>query len=330
MIRFVKSIIRNCIDRFVEMKITVKEFFSNGKKKKYDKIYMERKILLSAHSIEKSMGLRGFEPGHSTKEINYLLKLLEAFYIKNYDCNCFAFKEGLAAVREYLACQVSFDVNYEGLRRLDASYKNIIKRIPKEIYSASLGYSCGVSILHKKDLQNNATNFELFVAQRHSVRMFSKEIIPYSLIERAVELANYAPSACNRQPNRVYFCNSKMHTKLIGELIAGNKGFEDEINNFILLTSSRGMFSGDEQFQWFINGGIYLESLILSLHSLQIASCIMQWKAFNKSEKKIKKICGIAGNEAIIAIIGVGFYEDNTKVIAAQRMSASDNLKIIE
>ena len=65
----------------------------------------------------------------------------------------------------------------------------------------------------------------------------------------------------------------------------------------------------------------------MALHSMGIGTCIMQWRAFYKTEKVLKKICGIEKDEAIIAIIGLGYYEKDTKVISAQRMSVDETLR---
>lgn len=95
------------------------------------------------------------------------------------------------------------------------------------------------------------------------------------------------------------------------------------------VTTDRACFSYVEQFQWYINGGIYLSYLSLALHSLGIGHCIMQWKAFYRTENELKKICGISKREAIIAVIGCGYYADNVKCIRAQRKTVDDTLHII-
>ena len=327
--RKLKSFVRDRLNRLEEFRIGIKEYFSNRRTKKTARSRLERKILLSVHSIEKSMGLRDFQPGHSVKDATHLLYHLNIYLQKQYPPSRFAFKEGLAALREYIRYQQTFDVDHGYLSAIEKEYRAILKVVPQQVAEDAERYRCRSILLDADMLNDQAEEYERFVASRHSVRMFSPEAVPQTLIARAVRLANYAPSACNRQPNRVYFINAETAAKRVADLITGNKGFDKEIRNFILVTVERSMFAGDEQFQWYINGGIYLESLVLSLHALKLATCIMQWRAFYKTERQLKALCRIGSNEAIVAVIGVGFYERETKVIAAQRMSDDDNLIIV-
>ena len=67
----------------------------------------------------------------------------------------------------------------------------------------------------------------------------------------------------------------------------------------------------------------------LALHSLGIGSCIMQWFAFYKTEKQLKNLLEIKNSEAIIAIIGYGYYKDKFKCICAQRKSTNETVKFV-
>lgn len=327
--RALKDFIKNVLYRMTEWKISVKEFYSNRKRRRDRKIRLERTLLLTSHSIEKGMGLRDFQPGHSVRGVQGLLDRLNEYYRKGYDCDCFAFKEGLTAVREYIACQESFGIPKENLEGIETGYRKLVSALPEKVVSDAETYRCRAVESDYSQIADLSFEFEKFVRSRHSVRMFGSNPVAEDTVRKAVTLANYAPSACNRQANKVYFTNSAEKAEIISALITGNKGFENEIRNFILVTSSRAMFAGEEQFQWYIGGGIYLESLILSLHSLGVATCIMQWRAFYKTEKQLKKICGISSEEAIIAVVGLGEYEERTKTLAAQRMTCRDNLFLI-
>ena len=117
--------------------------------------------------------------------------------------------------------------------------------------------------------------------------------------------------------------------KQIDDLITGSSGFKGETPNYIIVTTDRACFMKEEQYQWYINGGIYLSYLTLALHSLGIGNCIMQWKAFYRTENKLKELLGISSHEAIIAVVGCGYYQGDTKCIYAQRKAVSDTLHIV-
>ena len=179
-------------------------------------------------------------------------------------------------------------------------------------------------LLHGKDF-----DVQSFFETRHSIRMYQKVPLNQSDIQKAVEIANMSPSACNRQPNKVYFTSECETVKQIDDLITGSSGFKGETPNYIIVTTDRACFMKEEQYQWYINGGIYLSYLTLALHSLGIGNCIMQWKAFYRTENKLKELLGISSHEAIIAVVGCGYYQGDTKCIYAQRKAVSDTLHIV-
>lgn len=51
-----------------------------------------------------------------------------------------------------------------------------------------------------------------------------------------------APSAYNRQSCKVYVYCAKNINNSLGEMIAGNKGFDDEVDNYFLVTSDKSFF----------------------------------------------------------------------------------------
>lgn len=327
-IRYIKDYLRSKINRFKEFLILIKEFSINKRCKSNEQTCFERNILLSAHSIEKGTGLRNFESGHGIKAITDLIERLDS-YLNQYDPNCFAFKEGIAAIREYINCQKNNGCDSYFVNEAEKRYSDLLKRIPPHILNEARQYKCGAHILDVDSFSKSYENYEAFVKSRHTVRMFKNSKIDSASVLEAVRLANYSPSACNRQANRVYFTNDIKITTQIDKLITGNRGFEGEIVNYAIVTAKRAMFAGEEQFQWYIGGGIYLASFVYALHSLNIGTCIMQWRAFYSTEKELKQLCNISENEAIIAIVGMGEYDNNTKVIYAQRMKPEDTLTII-
>ena len=61
-------------------------------------------------------------------------------------------------------------------------------------------------------------------------------------VQKAVKLAQRAPSACNRQATKVYFYSDEGTNKKLGELIKGNTGFENEVLNYLVLTGNMSSF----------------------------------------------------------------------------------------
>lgn len=319
--------------RLFECKISIKEF-RRGSKLGNDtfRAFFENGMLVEVHSVEKGLGLKNTAPGHSSKPVINLLNKMFGYIGRGYDINSFAFRETFRVITAYVEYQKQFDTSgFAEFSVIERKYNALCEKLGSQfIENVTRELEAGSHIVTKEEmLKGKEFDFDDFVSTRHSIRMYDKKPLSYAEIRKAVELANKAPSACNRQPSYVYFSNQKFTVEKIDELITGSNGFKGETPNYIVITTDRACFMKEEQFQWYINGGIYLSYLVMALHSLGIGACIMQWKAFHKNENELKKLLGISKSEAIIAIVGCGYYQENTKCIYAQRKNAEDTLRIV-
>lgn len=321
-------------DRSWELKISVKEFFSESKlKKKAYETHVKSRLLVDVHSVEKGLGLANAKPGHSGKTVISILDRLSSYKAQGNDVDDFAFKETFAVISAYMEFQEQFDTSkFDLYPAISRRYQRLCKSLGEDYVAlAKEELQAGVRILNKNDLEEGRNfNFDTFIDSRHSVRSFDGNMIESDVMRECVAIANKAPSACNRQPSHVYFLNKKELVDRVDNLITGSSGFKGETPNYVIVTEDRAAFAKEEQFQWYINGGIYLSYLSLAMHSKGIGHCIMQWKAFHANEKELKSIFHISEQEAIVAVIACGYCKSEVPCICAQRKSVEDTLSIIE
>ncbi len=321
----IKENLKNYKNRLWEFKLCVNEFCANRKNntqaKKSD---LEGKILVITHSLEKGMGLKNTRMGYGKNKADTLLNFLFDYMNKGYDCKSYAFQEAIAVLQKYFSMQDSWG---ENIQKLKEKYNKLIEKLDLSCIQYRNNFNAGYNIFHAANLNNvSKYNFKEFLSLRHSIRNYKDEIVSEEVMKKAVELANMGPSACNRQPAKVYCTRTKEEANYIDSIITGTTGFKKCIPNFAIITEDRAYFTGPEQFQWYINGGIYAAYFSLALHSLGIGHCIMQWFAFYKTQKKLKDFFSIGKTEAIIAVVGYGYCADEVKCIEAQRKSVSDTL----
>ena len=310
-IYFLKNIYRKItntlkIKRLInsEKKIILKTINSN----------IETDILLLCHSLEKGMGVSTVKKGYGVDKATRLIKLLEIMQNKNL-IHSYVYHEGIAVLNAYIKFQN--DNNYD------------IKKIEELAQTLDMNntnnFDAGFRNLSKNILETGMnTDFEIFVTSKHSLRMFSFDPISKETFHKALSSALYAPSACNRQPCKVYYTFENTKNQYIGKLVPGNKSFEKDIPYYCVITSDRSLFGPNELFQWYVNGGIFISYLTLALHALGIGSCIFQWPDFHETESQLRNYINIDSSEAIVAIIGYGMYPNSAKCICAQRKSVSD------
>lgn len=73
---------------------------------------------------------------------------------------------------------------------------------------------------------------------------------------------------------------------------------------------------------------IAARSIVLN-GAVGIGSIIMQWFAFHNTEKQLKTLMNISKTEAIIAVVGYGYYPDSVKCINAQRKSVDETITTV-
>lgn len=324
-----RQFVKLLLNRMFEWKVLFIELSKTnlfGKKKNLK--YLETQILLTAHSLEKGMGLKESRSGFGYAKAQNLVNHLRTYIQKKGKYNHFSFLEGLVTLKGYLHFQKEKGVSFSDIEEAVVEFES---KLSVEEVDRLSQMKCGYHIIESSQMLEAAQmDFDRFTSLRHSVRAFQDTLVDIKTIQKAIEIANRAPSACNRQPIKVY-CNQTVNqAREIDQLLTGTTGFKNMVNNFAIITSDRFYFAGTEQLQWYINGGIYLSYFTLALHSLGIGHCILQWFAFYKTEKQLKKLLGISDEEAIIAVVALGYLPNEVKCIYAQRKTVEETLVLID
>ena len=184
----------------------------------------------------------------------------------------------------------------------------------------AIDFKGGAETLTSREIfAHNDFDFGAFVRSRHSVRRFKDKIISREVIHDIVSDAMYCPSACNRQPFRVYFSENPDTVKRIIKNIPD--GFvSPNIHDALIVTCDRSLLNPHEMNdQEYINGGIFLGYLVLSIHAHGLGSCLFQFLQANTRQSKIREEFGISDSEVISAFVGIGELEDEVLCACAQR-----------
>ncbi len=150
------------------------------------------------------------------------------------------------------------------------------------------------------------SNPEDFFLTRHSTRDFDGAKIEIDVLVRALELASTAPSVCNRQAWRVDFFFGEDVSRL-REFQNGNLGFGD-IPALAVISADLNAFSGrGERNQAYVDGGIYSMTLVASLHSLGVSTCMLNLSVENKKAKLLRREMNLADNFEVIMMMAIGY-----------------------
>lgn len=323
-----KQFLKGIMNWLDALKVTLLEFHSIGiRNKSAKKAKLESQILVTVHSLEKGMGIKETRKGYGQAKARNIINYLKEYVDLGYSCDSYVYFEAIKMLEEYIYFQKVNGINLDYLHKQVVLLKEEINEEKKMNYS---NYKCGVNYIKDIEfLRAKEIDFDLFVSLRHSIRDYTEEVVDKDTVRKAIKIANTAPSACNRQPIKVYCTSTYKQAQKVDDLVTGTRGFKGNTSNFMLITCDRAYFYGAEQYQWYVNGGIYISYLTLALHSLGIGSCIMQWYAFYKTEKELKKIFDINYSEAIVAVVGFGYYKKSNKCICAHRRDVDEVLTFL-
>lgn len=261
------------------------------------------------HTIEKGLSYENYRAGFGKANVEQLLNAMDNYAKAGYDTDCFFYRTALSVLYAYLEKNKAYGVINEELeKRL-----NLLKATPND---------CG-GVLRLTPLpleQVQSLNYGEFVRNRHSMRHFSAEPVEMEAIQRAVQLAQYTPSACNRQGWTTRVIREKDTIRDVLKNQNGNTGFGDEFDKLLLITADLRCSNLDREiFQAFIDGGMYAQSVLNALHFEHIASVPLSASLTMKQERNVRKILGLRDEEILILFVGIGNYPENCQTTKSER-----------
>lgn len=261
------------------------------------------------HTIEKGLSYLDYRPGFGQKNIEALLVSMENYIEDGYSSDVFFFKTALSTLSQYISKNKEY-----GIENIELE-----KRVQKlGGYANNLG-----GVLKFSPLSADAVKtlgYREFVIDRHSIRHFSKEPVKIECVEKAIRLAQYTPSACNRQGWRTIIISDKDMLNKVRSNQNGNTGFGQEFDKMLLITADLRCFNRDrELYQVFIDGGMYAESVLNALHYEHIATVPLSVSLYESQEQNIRKLLHLHEAEVLILLIGIGNYPKICQTARSER-----------
>ncbi|MGM0934484.1 MAG: nitroreductase family protein [Bacteroidota bacterium] len=182
----------------------------------------------------------------------------------------------------------------------------------------------------KTYFENNDSKFSDFSFSRKSVRHYTGDIIPTTVIQDVIGIARNSPSVCNRQGSRVYLVEDKKKIHKLLEVQGGLAGFFDNINQVLVVTGDRNSYyTIGERNQLFVDGGLFLMNLLYSLHFHKIAACPAHWCYPDSVDEQVRNLIGMKKSEKIICLVTIGIPPEKFNVTLSLRRDAEELLKIV-
>lgn len=280
---------------------------------------MQYTLLRENHVIEKGMSIRETRIGFGQAKVAALIDRLRK-YNKLYGSSDKDFLlYPLSTIKGYISYQHEDKVE---IPEIEQAFRLLCDEVG--ISADTLSLSAGIEQKTAEYLQTQAqSDFSSLLYSRHSIRYFKDELPSKEMLEQALTLAARTPSACNRQAwhTHIYF-GEDVHELL--RMQTGCRGFHDDIHCAIVVTADMKGFLGHEPFQCYIDGGLYAQNLINSLHYVGLGTIPLSCGFMSDTLQPIQKRFNIPENEVMIVIIGTGVMQEEMKVALSTRRPISE------
>ena len=276
---------------------------------------LQAKLLFYYHKIEKGLCMPGKKRLFAIDVIPKVINLLKTWEINGNSQGDTVYLGALSSLRSYnklLECEM-----------LDPEGKIIplVRDFLAQRYTQKEEQATPITL--SDELVAATINYEEFrtLCQiRRSFRSFSDQAISNEVIQRAVELAQLSPSACNRQPCKVYVVREN---NLKQELLShqnGNAGFGHLAPVVMVITADMSHFFGaTERHQPHVDGGLFSMSLLYALQVQGLVSCCLNWCVKPVTDARVHRLLSIPDSERIVMFILAGYPLQQTVVPKSHR-----------
>lgn len=156
--------------------------------------------------------------------------------------------------------------------------------------------------------------------KRRSVRWFKDKPIPRSEIDKAIEAASQAPSACNRQPFKYRIFDDRELTREIANIPFGTSGYADNLPVVIVVIGDlSNYFSSRDRHTIYVDASLSVMSFMYALETLGLSSVAINWPDFGLLESRMKKKLNLKSFERPVILLGVGYAKDKGKIPFSQK-----------
>lgn len=158
--------------------------------------------------------------------------------------------------------------------------------------------------------------------KRRSIRWFKDKKVPREDIDKAIQAAALAPSACNRQAFQYRIFDDPKLVKEIANIPFGTSGYADNLPMVIVVTGDLSdYFSARDRHIIYIDASLSVMAFLYALETLGLSSVTINWPDFGLLESKMKKKLNLKAYERPVIVLGVGYAKEEGKIPYSKKKS---------
>lgn len=275
-------------------------------------------LMVANHTLEKGLTMPSRRMGFGYPKVRGIIANCKK-YIKDYSPNHIEIQCSIDILQQYYRLHV--DNHFELPNDIVSGIQELMK---SKLYDTNSCYETT-----KSEYFAPTDNFKDFAHSRHSVRWYSEKTIPEEIVIDAIQLAQTAPSACNRQEIKVYVIAAEEKKGEVLKLHRGHTGWGHRADKILLITTDMGFWKCENRTSAFLDAGIFTMNLLYALHYYGICACTLNAHLSIKKQKKLSNIVGYSASEIPAVFISIGNAPEKLMVTGSQRLECLNIYKII-
>ena len=154
----------------------------------------------------------------------------------------------------------------------------------------------------------NYNEFLSLAKYRRSVRWYLQKPVPREMIERAIEVAAYSPSACNRLPYEFRVFDDPALVSQVIKLPGGTSGFWQQVPAVaVIVGRQRNYFGPHDRHCIYTDASLAAMSFIYALEVQGLGSCCINWPDIESKEQKMASLLRLAPDERPVMLVSFGW-----------------------
>jgi nitroreductase len=171
-------------------------------------------------------------------------------------------------------------------------------------------------------LRSTIEDLEELALRRRSVRWYQQRAVPREVIDRAIGVARYSPSACNRQPFEFRVYDDPELIRQVGSIPGGVKGFAHNFPCFVVLVGRlRAYVFEYDRHVIYIDASLAAMAFLYALEVQGVSSCCINWADRADKEEEISRLLGLTPDERVIMCISLGYADPEGLIPYSQKKS---------
>ncbi len=190
------------------------------------------------------------------------------------------------------------------------------------------GYQPGEVKPYHRDLKPLNIRYEDLLElawRRRSVRWYQPKPVPRAVIDRAIEVARWSPSACNRQPFEFRVFDDPELVRRLGALPMGAAHFFEQFPCLVVVIGKMRAFAQErDRHVAYIDVGLAAMAFQFALEVQGASSCAINWPEIPHLERRMQRALSLAVDDRPVLLIALGYPDPEGMVPSSQKKSLDE------